>query len=153
MLNKIKLLFWLFIVAVVAYFVSQNAQEHISVKLINEYKTSEYPVGLVLVISMLVGGFIVWIFMFADFIQQRLEKRKLKKYILNLESELEKCKRENNDLKKKIKDIKGPLYSEEHEEKEIEIKEEKKTGEVEESGTLRQGLHEGKTEEDKSSEK
>ncbi len=127
-MHKIKIVFWLIIILVVAYFVSMNTQPLVSVNLLPEYKTKEYPLALVIVASMVVGAFIVLLFTVIDWISYKIEKRKLKKL-------LQECEKEKSHLKDEVLKLQGEIEA---------LKEEKIKGE--EDGALRQGLHEGKEE-------
>ena len=150
MLVKLRIVLWLIIVAFVAYFVSLNMEPKVSVNIISDIKTPEYPIGVLLVFGMVVGAIIVWALSTIDWINQKLEKRKLKRQVEELKAELNSCKKENEELKDKVDKLEGlksPLEEVKLEENEIPLEKEskeEKTEEVEESGSLRQGLHEGK---------
>ncbi len=146
MLVKLRIVLWLIIVAFVAYFVSLNMEPKLSINILPDIKTPEYPIGVLLVFGMVVGAVIVWALSLIDWIHQKIEKRKLHRELEELREELSKCKKENEELKDKVDKLEGlksPLEEVKVEENEIPLEKEEKTREVEESGSLRQGLHEG----------
>ncbi len=138
MLVKLRIVLWLIIIAFVAYFVSLNMEPKVSVNILPNIKTPAYPIGVLLVFSMVVGAVIVWALSTIDWINQKIERRKLKREVEELREELSKCKKENEELKEKLDKLEGlrsPLDEVKIEETEKSLEKEK-TKEVEESGSL-----------------
>ncbi|NPA13246.1 MAG: LapA family protein [Aquificae bacterium] len=127
MWNKIKLLIWLIILLVVAYFVSMNTQPNVSVKLMPDYQTPEMPLALIIMISVIIGGLLILFFTFADWLNFKVEKVKAKRRIKSLEKELARCQEQLEEKEKEIKTLKQRI-----EELEKEKEEANKEGEQEE---------------------
>jgi len=98
MLSKIKLLFWLIILLLVAYFVAMNSQIQVVVNLIPNYQTVPLPLSLVIIFSIIIGAILVLILAITDWINFKLEWIKIKK-------EMEKLKLENENLKSQLNKI------------------------------------------------
>ncbi|GAB6072378.1 hypothetical protein JCM14244_07550 [Venenivibrio stagnispumantis] len=100
MLSKIKLLFWLIILLLVAYFVAMNSQIQVVVNLIPGYQTMPLPLSLVIIFSIIIGAVLVLILAITDWINFKLEWMKIKK-------EMEKLRLENENLKSQLDKIKS----------------------------------------------
>lgn len=108
MIGKIKLIIWLVILLLVAYFVSMNVEPQVSIRLLPTYKTPEVPMALIIIFSMIVGALVILIFTITDWISFKIEKLKLKRQINLLKSDLETCQ-------KKIKKLEEEKNSEQRE--------------------------------------
>ncbi|NPA54531.1 MAG: LapA family protein [Aquificae bacterium] len=142
MVNKLKLFLWLIIIIFIAYFASINTEPMVSVKLPPDYVTPKAPIGFVLVVSMVVGAFLVLMFTIIDWLSYKMDKRKLRKQIARLEVELERAKKEKEKLQEELRKLKEENFF-------LKEKQPEKS-EVKENGSVRQGLHERKESEEKS---
>ncbi len=114
MLGKIRLIFWLIAILIIAYFVSINSEPRISITLFPNVKTQPLPLSLIIVGSLILGTILILIIAISDWIVFYLEKAKLKKKIKSLEKdldnlrrELEKCNKNLESYKSKEKSLSG----------------------------------------------
>ncbi|RUM57308.1 MAG: DUF1049 domain-containing protein [Persephonella sp.] len=112
MLSKIRLIFWLIAILIIAYFVSINSEPRISITLFPNIKTQPLPLSLIIVGSLILGTILILIIAITDWIVFYIEKSKLKKKIKSLErdlndlkNELERCSKDLEDCKNKDKSI------------------------------------------------
>lgn len=105
MISKIKLILWLIILLLTAYFVSMNTQPQISIKLLPNYETPQIPLAIVIILSVVIGAFLILIFTITDWIAFKFEKLKLKRKMSSLEKDLEKCKKSIKSLEKENKSL------------------------------------------------
>ncbi len=109
MLNKIKLVIWLIVLLLVAYFVSMNVQPSLSVKLLPNYQTPEIPLALIIIASMILGAVLILMFTITDWISFKIEKMKLKRQISSLEKQLKNTESEKEKLKEEIERLQGEI--------------------------------------------
>lgn len=86
MLSKIRLIIWLIILLLVAYFVAMNTTT-VSVNLIPGYQTVPMPLSVVIVFSAVIGAILALIFTLGDWIKFKLEINRLNKQLQNCEKE------------------------------------------------------------------
>ena len=112
MLGKIKLIFWLLAILIVAYFVSMNSEPKISITIFPNVQTKPLPLSLVIVGSIILGTVLILILTITDWIMFKIENLKSKKRIKSLEKEvknlqerLEKCNKEKEEINSQIQNI------------------------------------------------
>lgn len=99
MLGKIKLVFWLILLLVVAYFVSMNTEPKVSVNILPpDIRIQDVPMALVIVFSMILGGLLVLVIAITDWFAYKIEKLKLKRKLNLMSYDYEDCKKENAKL-------------------------------------------------------
>lgn len=94
MLSKIKLILWLTVLVVVAYFVAMN-NTTVTINLLPGYQTVPVPLSVVIIFSITVGAVIALIFTIGDWIKFKLEISKLSR-------ELQNCQSEKKTLEQKL---------------------------------------------------
>ena len=113
MLGKIKLVFWLIAILIVAYFVSMNSEPKISITIFPNIQTKPLPLSLIIVGSIILGTILILIIAITDWIMFKIEHLKCKKRIKSLEKEVkalnEKLENCNKELDKQIKEKEGLL--------------------------------------------
>lgn len=109
MISKIKLILWLIVLLLTAYFVSMNTQPQISIKLLPNYETPQIPLAIVIILSIVIGALLILIFTITDWIAFKFEKLKLKRKISFLEKDLEKLKKSIKSLEEENKSLKEQL--------------------------------------------
>ncbi|NPA51856.1 MAG: DUF1049 domain-containing protein [Aquificae bacterium] len=105
MIGKIRLVIWLIILLLVAYFVSMNTQPSVAIKLLPTYQTPELPLALIIILSMILGAVMILMFTITDWFVFKVEKLKLKRQINLTKHELEKCTKKNKQLEEEIKKL------------------------------------------------
>ncbi|MDM7274279.1 LapA family protein [Sulfurihydrogenibium azorense] len=86
MLSKIRLIIWLFILLIVAYFVAMNTTS-VSVNLIPGYQTIPMPLSVVIIFSVVIGAIFALTLTIGDWIKFKMEINKLNKQLQNCEKE------------------------------------------------------------------
>lgn len=86
MLSKIRLIIWLFILLIVAYFVAMNTTS-VSVNLIPGYQTIPMPLSVVIIFSVVIGAIFALTLTIGDWIKFKMEVNKLNKQLQNCEKE------------------------------------------------------------------
>ncbi|WP_041675796.1 LapA family protein [Sulfurihydrogenibium azorense] len=86
MLSKIRLIIWLFILLIVAYFVAMNATS-VSVNLLPGYQTVPMPLSVVIIFSVVIGAIFALTLTIGDWIKFKMEINKLNKQLQNCEKE------------------------------------------------------------------
>ncbi|NPA57665.1 MAG: DUF1049 domain-containing protein [Aquificae bacterium] len=109
MWNKIKLIIWLAILLVVAYFVSMNTTPNVSVNILPNLKTPEIPLALVIIVSIIIGAVLILLFAITDWIAYKIDKMKMGRKLKQLEKELKKCREENQQKLEQIKKLEGEI--------------------------------------------
>lgn len=94
MLSKIRLVFWLFVIVLVAYFVAMN-NSIVTINLLPGYQTVPIPLSVVIVLSLAIGAIAALIFTIGDWIRFKVEKSRLLKQLQN-------CLDEKSLLEEKI---------------------------------------------------
>jgi uncharacterized integral membrane protein len=97
MLNKIRLILWLFILLIVAYFVAMN-NISVTVNLVPGYQTVPFPLPIIIIMSIIVGAMLAILIAIGDWIKFKIEISRLKKQLKICEKEKESLKM--NSLKK-----------------------------------------------------
>jgi uncharacterized integral membrane protein len=97
MLNKIRLILWLFILLIVAYFVAMN-NISVTVNLVPGYQTVPFPLPIIIIMSIIVGAMLAILIAIGDWIKFKIEISRLKKQLKICEKEKESLK--TNSLKK-----------------------------------------------------
>ena len=128
MISKIKLIIWLIILLLTAYFVSMNTQPQISIKLLPTYETPEIPLAIVIILSIVIGALLILVFTITDWIAFKFEKLKLKRKISSLEKDLEKCQKSIKSLEEENKKLKEQLEIEKNKQNIKVEMEDKKSG-------------------------
>jgi len=112
MIGKIKLVFWLIILLIVAYFVSMNTATRVSVNILPpDFRIEDVPLALVIIFSAILGGLIILIFAVTDWFAYKIDKLKLKRQLNLLKSDFEECQKENKSLEEKNKQMETELES------------------------------------------
>ncbi len=106
MLGKIRLIFWLIAILIIAYFVSINSEPRISITIFPNVKTQPLPLSLIIVGSLILGTILILIIAITDWIVFYIEKSKLKKKIKNLERDIKELKEKLEDCNKILDDCK-----------------------------------------------
>ena len=107
-----------------------NTQPQISIKLLPNYETPQIPLAIVIILSVVIGAFLILIFTITDWIAFKFEKLKLKRKMSSLEKDLEKCKKSIKSLEKENKSLKEELELEKSKRNmKVEL-EDKKSGSV-----------------------
>ncbi len=102
MLGKIKLVFWLVLLLVVAYFVSMNTEPKVSVNILPpDIRIENIPLALVIIFSMILGGLLILVIAITDWFAYKIEKLKLKRKLNLLTYDYENCQKENKKLSEK----------------------------------------------------
>ncbi len=109
MIAKIRLVIWLIILLLVAYFVSMNTQPSVAVKLLPTYETPELPLALIIILSMILGAVMILMFTITDWFVFKVEKLKLKRQLNLANHELEKCNKKNQELEEQINKLKEEI--------------------------------------------
>ncbi len=110
MLGKIKLVFWLILLLVVAYFVSMNTEPKVSVNILPpDIRIENVPMALVIVFSMILGGLLVLVIAITDWFAYKIEKLKLKRKLNLLSYDYEDCKKENEKLSEENTKLKAEV--------------------------------------------
>lgn len=86
MLSKIRLIIWLFILLMVAYFVAMNTTS-VSVNLIPGYQTIPMPLSVVIIFSVVIGAIFALTLTIGDWIKFKMEVNRLNKQLQNCEKE------------------------------------------------------------------
>lgn len=86
MLSKIRLVIWLIILLLVAYFVAMNTTS-VSVNLIPGYQTVPMPLSIVIIFSAVIGAIFALTLTIGDWIKFKMEIGKLNKQLQNCEKE------------------------------------------------------------------
>ncbi|WP_297887382.1 LapA family protein [Sulfurihydrogenibium sp.] len=86
MLGKIRLIIWLFILLLVAYFVAMNTTT-VSINLVPGYQTVPMPLSIIIIFSTIIGAILALILTIGDWIKFKLEINKLNKQLQNCEKE------------------------------------------------------------------
>lgn len=86
MLSKIRLIIWLFILLIVAYFVAMNTTS-VSVNLIPGYQTVPMPLSVVIIFSVVIGAIFALTLTIGDWIKFKMEVNRLNKQLQNCEKE------------------------------------------------------------------
>ncbi len=102
MLSKIRLIFWLIAILIIAYFVSINSEPRISITIFPNVKTQPLPLSLIIVGSLILGTILILIIAISDWIVFYLEKAKLKKKIKSLEKDLDNLRKELEKCNKNL---------------------------------------------------
>ncbi len=109
MIGKIRLVIWLIILLLVAYFVSMNTQPSVAIKLLPTYETPQLPLALIIILSMILGAIMILMFTITDWFVFKVEKLKLKRQLNLTKHELEKCQKKNKELEEEINKLKEEL--------------------------------------------
>ncbi len=109
MIGKIRLVIWLIILLLVAYFVSMNTQPSVAIKLLPTYQTPELPLALIIILSMILGAIMILMFTITDWFVFKVEKLKLKRQVNLTKHELEKCNKKNKELEEEIAKLKEEI--------------------------------------------
>lgn len=95
MLSKIRLILWLIILVIVAYFVAMN-NTIVTINLLPGYQTVPVPLSVVIILSLTIGAIIALVFTMGDWIRFKMEKSRLSK-------QLQDCLAEKSMLEQNIK--------------------------------------------------
>ncbi len=117
MIAKIRLVIWLIILLLVAYFVSMNTEPTVSIKLLPTYSTPELPLALIIILSMILGAILILMFTLTDWFIFKVEKLKLKRQLNLTKDDLEKCQRKKDELEKEVEKLKEEIELLKREEK------------------------------------
>lgn len=94
MLSKVRLILWLIILLLVAYFVAMNTG-NVSVNLLPGYQTVPLPLSIVIIFSVIIGIILALTLTITDWIRFNIERSKLNK-------RLQICLEEKAKLEQKI---------------------------------------------------
>ncbi len=121
MLGKIKLVFWLILLLVVAYFVSMNTEPKVSVNILPpDIRIENVPMALVIIFSVILGGLLVLIIAITDWFSYKIEKLKLKRKLNLITYDYEDCKKESEKLKEENTKLKAEVETLQKQLEEIE---------------------------------
>ncbi len=110
MIGKIKLIFWLVVLLIVAYFVSMNTETRVSVNILPpDFRIEDVPLALVIIFSAILGGLVILIFAVTDWLAYKIDKLKIKRQLNLLKSDYEDCQKENKKLEEENNKFKAEL--------------------------------------------
>ncbi|MEZ0322931.1 MAG: LapA family protein [Hydrogenothermaceae bacterium] len=95
MLSKLRLIIWLFILLIVAYFVAMN-NTTVTVNLLPGYQTVPMPLSIVIIFSVIIGSILAIILTIGDWIRFKIENSKLSKQLKDCQQELDIVKKSQN---------------------------------------------------------
>jgi uncharacterized integral membrane protein len=102
MLSKLRIVLWLAILLIVAYFVAMNTT-YVSVNLLPGYQTVPMPLSVVIVFSVIIGAILSLILTIGDWVKFKLEINRLNKQLQNCEKEKQQLLQNTNQFKEEVK--------------------------------------------------
>ncbi len=102
MLSKLRIVLWLVILLIVAYFVAMNTTS-VSVNLLPGYQTVPMPLSVVIVFSVIIGAILSLILTIGDWVKFKLEINRLNKQLQNCEKEKQQLLQNTNQSKEEVK--------------------------------------------------
>ncbi|MCX7759951.1 MAG: LapA family protein [Hydrogenothermaceae bacterium] len=106
MLSKIRLIVWLIILLVVAYFVAMN-NTTVTVNLFPGYQTVPMPLSIVIIFSVIVGAILAIILTIGDWIKFKVENSKLSKQLKDCQQQLNNLQQISSQPKKSEEENRG----------------------------------------------
>ena len=107
----IRIIFWIAIILVIAFFVIFNIEPRVEVHLLPGKKIENIPLALVIIISFVIGLLSGVLFSFSQIIKYKLENRKIRKEKEKLEKELlSTYRKEKTEEEKKEKETNEQVH-------------------------------------------